>query len=262
MPEGGQATITGIVRRAYPSATDRRPSLLPRSPDDVRVNGGGSAAGGSGGAGAGPGASAGGASASGASPGASRPPDADLSDLAALEGRTVRVGGLVTDLTADGFRLDDGTAVGTVVLEDAAAAAGSLIEPGDAINVVGRVARLEDGAFGVVVTDPATIIIGTDPGSSGMASAPTSPVSSTPVVAVRTAGVADGLTALPMGGVGLISAVLVGLASVAVTVLRREQARRRLAMRVAERLAGLAPGAAPARPDPGPEREPRSATHA
>ncbi len=263
VPEGGQATITGIVRRAYPTATDRRPSLLPRSPDDVRVTGGSSPVGGGpGGVGASPGASAGGASGPGASPGASRPPDADLSDLATLEGRTVRVGGLVTDLTADGFRLDDGTAVGTVLLEGAAATSVSLIEPGDAINVVGRVSKLEDGAFGVVVTDPATIIIGTDPGSSGPASAPASPVSSTAVGAVRAAGVTDDLMVPPLGGVGLLSAVLVGLASVAVTVLRREQARRRLAVRVAARLAGLSPGGAPARPDPGPERDPRSATHA
>ena len=42
--------------------------------------------------------------------------DADLVDLATFVGRNVRVGGLVVDLRADGFTLDDGTATGRVVL--------------------------------------------------------------------------------------------------------------------------------------------------
>ncbi len=43
-------------------------------------------------------------------------PDADLVDLDARVGRLVRVGGLVVDLEPDGFTLDDGTAIGRVVL--------------------------------------------------------------------------------------------------------------------------------------------------
>ena len=52
--------------------------------------------------------------------------------LPGLAGQTVRVGGIVGDPTADGFTLDDGTAVGIVVLRGAAADLLSLIEPGDA----------------------------------------------------------------------------------------------------------------------------------
>ena len=89
--------------------------------------------------------------------------DADLADLAALVGRTVRVGGLVQDLRADGFTLDDGTAVGTIVLAGEAAELLPLIEPADAINVVGLV-EARDDEFLVVVDDPATVILGTDLG--------------------------------------------------------------------------------------------------
>ena len=65
----------------------------------------------------------------------------------------VRVGGLVRDLRPDGFRLDDGTAVGTVVLAGAALDWLPLIEPGDAINVVGRVSTADAGPV-VTVDDP------------------------------------------------------------------------------------------------------------
>ena len=53
-------------------------------------------------------------------PSAAAVPDADLVDLDAFVGRTVRVGGLVVDLASDGFTLDDGTATGRVVLSGAA----------------------------------------------------------------------------------------------------------------------------------------------
>ena len=42
--------------------------------------------------------------------------DADLVELEAFVGQRVRVGGLVVDLRADGFTLDDGTAIGRVIL--------------------------------------------------------------------------------------------------------------------------------------------------
>ena len=36
LPEGATVDVTGIVRRAYPNASDRRPSVLPRTAGDVR----------------------------------------------------------------------------------------------------------------------------------------------------------------------------------------------------------------------------------
>ena len=63
--------------------------------------------------------------------------DVDLRDLAAHVGRRVRVGGLVTEVTTDGVRLDDGTASALIVLDGDAADARSVLEPGDALNATG-----------------------------------------------------------------------------------------------------------------------------
>ena len=121
--EGRTATVTGIVRRPYPSATDRRFSVLPRFPADVDVGRVADPAGcrcrrgpvrtrvrrRSG------------------RPGAARPPGADSpapppepstptsSTSPRSSAQLVRVGGLVVDLDRDGFTLDDGTSVGRVV---------------------------------------------------------------------------------------------------------------------------------------------------
>ena len=273
LAEGRVATVVGIVRPAYPNAADRRPSVLPRSPGDIRVTGsatgtapagGGSTHGASGGtSGAGPATSTG--DSRGGLPSASTPaiPDADLRDLAAFDGRLVRVGGLVTELTADGFRLDDGTAVGRVVLAGPAAEWLGLIEPADAINVIGRVGTAGGGPA-VVVDDGAAISLGSDPnavaaGGGGATGDPSaSPRDAAAAVgdaphAARAAGLAGDLTALPGAGAGLLTLVLVSLASVAVTLVRRQHARRSLAARVAIRLAtitGTAPSAAASSPSP------------
>ena len=171
--EGRSIRVVGIVRLAFPSASDRRASLLPRSPADLDVGGAGAAAGAGGGGatgGTGTGAAAterDGATASGgpasASSAAPTVPDRDFADLAGAVGTVVRVGGLVTELVADGFLVDDGTAIGRVTLTGAAVEQLPLIEPGDAVNVIGRVTRREDGSFAVVVDDPAAISLGSDP---------------------------------------------------------------------------------------------------
>ena len=98
LPEGATVTVTGIVRVAYPNASDRRPSLLPRSAADVRVTAGPARPAGAGrgtstasGAGAADGPAADPSSVAAAA--ATVVPDADLASLAAQVGRTVRVGG-------------------------------------------------------------------------------------------------------------------------------------------------------------------------
>ena len=88
--------------------------------------------------------------------------DADLGDLATFVGRNVRVGGLVVDLRADGFTLDDGTATGRVILRAAALDSLALIEPDDALNVIGRVETGPDGPV-VVVDDPGRLFLAGDP---------------------------------------------------------------------------------------------------
>ena len=159
LTEGRAAEVVGVVRPPYPSATDRRPSILPRSRADVRqapAPASTPAAGAPGGNGSATGAADAGAR---ASAGPSAMP-ADLVDLDGLVGIDVRVGGLVVELRPDGFMLDDGTAIGRVVLAGSAAESAALIEPDDAINVTGVVAIQPDGLAAVIVDDPAAIVLG------------------------------------------------------------------------------------------------------
>ncbi len=242
---GRTATVTGIARRPYPSATDRRFAVTPRSPADVRVAGR---------------ADADAASATGSNAGASSPttsgapalataaPDADLVDLDARIGAVVRVGGLVVDLGPDGFTLDDGTAIGRVVLRGPALDRLALIEPDDALNATGRVEAAATGAI-LVVDDPAGIIQAGDPGAATAATSaeaspgPSAAPSGTPGTLGGSAGRLAGLSGtLPFdaGTAGLGTLAAISAASVAVTLLRRAYSRRRLSARIAGRLATFA----------------------
>ena len=159
--EGARATVVGVVRRPHPAATDRRFAVVPRSPADVRVTAGGAAraAGAtppSPGAGGRPGTVTGSGSGAPAPAAAGDAPvEADLARLAGLEGRRVRVGGLV--VANDGVQVvvDDGTATGALRLAGDAAMLLPLLEPGDAIAATGRVlpgpeARIEVRSAGDV----------------------------------------------------------------------------------------------------------------
>ena len=240
LTEGRVADVVGIVRPAYPSASDKRPSVLPRSTADVRQTGAPAASG------SGPGSGHGGSITTGtastaltASQGALKDAiDADIVDLETLLGSTVRVGGLVGELRPDGFTLDDATATGRIVLTGQAAELISLVEPGDAINATGRVERQADGELAVVVDDPAALVLGSALGGVG-ATEPASSSERGPIVApdVRVAAATDPLGLLPGAGAGLAGLVAVGLASVGVTMLRRRHDRRLLAARVTARLA-------------------------
>jgi hypothetical protein len=254
MVEGRTATIVGIVRRPYPGATDRRWSIAPRSPADVTVSAGGAGAGGAGGAGAGAsgggtdgsGGSGAGAEASGSGTGV---PDVDLVDLAGHVGQVVRVGGLVTELAPDGFLLDDGTAIGRVMLAGAAAEYLPLLEPGDALNATGRIEQAADG-YRVVVDDPAGLVRVGDPTLDQAAAGPLE-LSSDALESAASGQVsrlAGGLLGPDVPGVaGIVGIMLISAASLAVTVLRRQRARRRLTARVASRLASLAAPQGPER---------------
>ena len=264
--EGRSIDVVGIVRPAYPSATDRRPTILPRSPGDIRVGSGptdggptsGAQTGGTASGGPGGSSASGGGTPAGATATGETVPDADLADLGSIVGKTVRVGGLVVDIRPDGFLLDDATAQAPVVLRDDAADWIPLIEPEDAINVIGRVERLEDGALAVVVTDPAAIVLGSDPTAAGVnGHAPPSPASPAGKEMAgggrpRSAGFGDDLGALPGAGAGFASLLGISLASLGVTLLRRRQARRLLAARVAARLSAIGGTEALAEPVAGP----------
>jgi len=233
--EGRTATIVGIVRRPYPGATDRRWSVAPRSTADVATATAGSA-------GAARDGSDQAAGAGSAATGSAAIPNVDLVDLAGHVGQIVRVGGLVTELVPDGFLLDDGTAIGRVVLAGAAAEYLPLLEPGDALNATGRV--VQDGAeYRVVVDDPAGLVRVGDPTLDPTASSPVGESSGVPESAVPGQGgrLAGGLLGPDApGAVGVVGIMLVSAASLAVTLLRRQRARRRLAARIAARVASLA----------------------
>ena len=102
---------------------------------------------------------------------ASAAEDADLVDVASMTGRLVRVGGLVVDLRPDGFTLDDGTAIGRVVLRGTALDQLPLVEPDDALNAIGRVEATADGPV-VAVDDPAGLIQAGDPVPAEASSSP------------------------------------------------------------------------------------------
>jgi hypothetical protein len=230
--EGRHATIVGIVRRAYPSATDRRFAVVPRGPADVAL------AAARGIPGTSPSRASHGIAAGPAAAGAQRQPaDVDLVDLPANLGRFVRVGGLVADLAADGVSLDDGTDVARVVLAGSAADYLPLLETGDAINAAGYVERRGDETV-VVVRDPALLERVVDlAGPSSSASAPEPGPSASD--GGRAPSVAAGTTPTGLGAsgtAGVASLALISLASAAVTLLRRQRVRRRLLARVVARL--------------------------
>jgi hypothetical protein len=248
LTEGSIAEVVGIVRPPYPTASDKRPSILPRSSADLRQSGRTAASHRSGEISVG-GAPAGRSTSSGALE--DRVVDADLVDLGSLIGSAVRVGGLVVELAADGFTLDDGTATGRVVLRGTAADLLDLVEPSDAINATGRVERTPADELVVVVDDPAGIVLGSGldaldgpaspaPDGSHLAETPTD---------TRIAAFTDPAALLPGAGAGVVGILAVGLASVATTIIRRRHGRRLLAARVATRLAAVTGVQRPVRRD-------------
>jgi hypothetical protein len=181
--------------------------------------------------------------------------DIDLAQIRDHLGTLVRVGGLVGEVRADGFALDDGTALGRVVLSGAALDQLPLIETGDALNAIGIVQVGADpaanGGHVVVVSDPAGIVRVGDPIGEAPSSAPIvepsiaiEPIVGEDPATHRASGLLD--TNLP--DIGIAGILLAGLASLAVTLLRRHRMRRRLAARVARRLSAIVsapPGTAP-----------------
>ena len=246
--EGRTATVTGIARRPAPTASDHRFAVTPRFPADLRVASGVDSTSATGAASHGGATTPSSSSASG-SPGtaAAAAPDADLDGLAAYSGEMVRVGGLVVDLRPDGFTLDDGTAIGRIVLRGAALELLPLVEPDDALNAIGRVEAVTDG-FVVVVEDPAGIILAGDPVAAGgpLASATTGDAQPSgdgdPAAAAtsRLAGFGAAPWPVDAGTAGLGTLFAISALSVAVTVFRRSRSRRRLAARIAGRLASFA----------------------
>lgn len=240
---GRRITATGIVKRPYPTANDRRYAVLPRGGADVAIG----PASGSGAAMRGGGAArlGGGSGAASAQEGADITPDTDLAVLGEHIGERVRVGGLVVRTARDGFDLDDGTAIAHVVLrDDMAALIGSLRED-EAVAATGTV-ELVNGAPAVVVDDAGTLVRvgtlgqaipigGTQDGSAAGAGAD-------PVEAATE--ITDGAFNGGMGLAGLFTVALVTTLAVTAGTLRRRLERRRIRAVLVERLATLGPRSA------------------
>jgi hypothetical protein len=150
---GRRITVVGIVKRPYPTASDRRFAVLPRSAGDVAIGPAGD--GGPMTAVAPVGSTGGGGQPTGQ--GIDVTPDTDLAMLLEHVGERVRVGGLVARLAEDGFDLDDGTALARVVLRGELGALLPYLREGEAVAATGSV-ELVDGAAVVVVDDDGSLV--------------------------------------------------------------------------------------------------------
>ena len=232
---GRRVTVTGIVRRPYPTASDRRFAVLPRSRSDLDVvTSGTGAAPESVGSGNGSRGATGQAS---ADPGAAAiTPDTDLATLADLVGQRVKVGGLVARVAEDGFDLDDGTALARVALRGEMRSLLPHLRQGEAVAATGRV-ELLDGAPVVVVDDEGNLVrvgtLGEGVPIGNAAPAASAGLGDDPVTADASGGLGG---PVPMSLFALAS--LTGL-SVFTSVLRRRFLRRRLRFALVDRLRGL-----------------------
>lgn len=251
--EGRAVTIVGIVRRPYPSAADQRWSVVPRGPWDVATGPAGSTASGSGGVRgtSGPRGSGGtaqgdragaqGRGVDGSAPASAEVPPVDLATLGEHIGAVVRVGGIVTARTRDGFILDDGTAIGPVELRGDAAAFLDLIEAGDALGIIGRVEVHDGGELTVAATDPAGLVRLGSLGEAVPIAAGLRPAASAAPLPrpVSSAGVAEPLSGPDGGWFGAAGLALVSALSLLATAVRRRRAHVRLAGVIATRVAEL-----------------------
>jgi DNA/RNA endonuclease YhcR with UshA esterase domain len=241
LAEGASVTIVGIVKRPYPTATDRRFAVLPRSGADLLTSGASGSGGGTGRGSTGSGRGNGEAGAPDATTGVTDvTPDTDLAALGEHLGAQVRVGGLVTAVAADGVDLDDGSATGHLVFRGDAVELLPYLRTGDAIAATGRVEQL-DGAIVVIVDGAADVVRVGDLGQAVPVIVPgASPAggSAEPSDAglTRAGGLVDGpetWSIAAMGGLSLLSLV--------VTLIRRRRARQRLRTVIVARLATLKP---------------------
>lgn len=237
---GRPVTVTGIVRRPYPTATDRRFAVLPRDGHDLALGPAANDSGNtSGGSGVGTGQVAAGPSPSPL--GVDITPDTDLAVLADHVGERVRVGGLIARLTDDGFDLDDGTALAQVVLRGSMSDLLPHLRAGEAIAATG-VVELDGGAAIVVVDDEGALF---RVGSLGQAlpiagaAGPQASVGSDSDASLNADAIGLGPDLAPASAITLIGLALLSLAA---TVVRRQVQRRRLRAVLVARLAGLRAG--------------------
>lgn len=185
---GRSARITGIVKRAHPSATDQRFAVAPRSRKDIRLgrvtrvdDDGGDAAG--------DGADRDGDDFAAAGASGGDVLAATLGSLDGLEDRLVRVGGRVEQVAERRLTLDDGTARGSLRLADTAGRLDAAVRVGEVVNAIGRVQRHQQRGAEVVVGSVADVRRAADLARAGTATAEIRPVTSSDARA--TSGIID-----------------------------------------------------------------------
>ncbi len=266
MVEGATTTVVGIVRRPYPTANDRRFSVVPRGPGDVAIGatahgagangsdaGDGSTGGGTDSGSSGVTTGAGGQGSvnsstggSGDGQGTDGTPRVDLGAIGGYAGQTVTVGGVVAQLSSDGVLLDDGTATVWIVFRGQALSLVPDIAVDDALEVTGAV----EGASGhesIGVEDPAAVVVTGLQGGAGSQTTSAAPTDGGPTGGGVSVGIGDDSTVVdrpaPAGPTALAFvvavALLVGVGVVAAVVAWRMRQRRRVAERVAGRLEAL-----------------------
>ncbi len=231
---GRRITVTGIVKRPYPTASDRRFALLPRNGGDVAIGPAGDGAP-SGTLGTSPTGNAG-----SSTPSANITPDTDLATLLDHVGARVRVGGVIAAVAGDGFDLDDGTALAHVVLRGDIAVMVPHLREGEAIAATGTVEML-DGAAIVVVGDDGTLVRVGSLGQALPIGGPLAPGGPTPgssgdpgAMTADTTGLGSGI-----GPTSVLALASITAMSVLMTTLRRRLMRRQLRTVLVGRLATL-----------------------
>jgi len=240
---GRPVTVAGIVRRPYPTATDRRFSVLPRDSHDLAVGPAGSAGTSAGAPGGGSDPAGPGAGTSASPTSVDITPDTDLAVLGDRIGERVRIGGLIARLTLDGFELDDATALARVELVDGMLDLLPHLRSGEAIAATGIVEL--DGAVPIVVVgDDGTLFRVGSLGQALPVGAPTSPAASEPAgggASLNADATGLGPDVAPSSVFTLAALVLL---SVAATIVRRRLLRRRLRAVLVARLTSLRDGGA------------------
>jgi len=169
---GRSATIIGIVKRPYPTASDQRFTVVPRMPSDIKLGEAStkpdpSASPGTGGGRRFPVTGAGSSTepiGGGDGNGNNvplpvpngRPLAMTLADIAAHEGELVSIGGRIEALDGDRLLVADGTSLAAVRLAPEAAAIGPA-RPGMLINARGTITRTEQGGLEIVVDKAANL---------------------------------------------------------------------------------------------------------
>ena len=252
MVEGRSATVTGLVKRAYPTASDQRFAVVPRTGADIALGAtapgadstdvdgtspgatvGGPGPGGPGPGGPGPGghgppqvAGSGGPTGTGSGVGwgpglasgtTGAASDVDLADLATFEGRTVRVGGRVTDVTAERIVIDDGTAQAPLRTRAARYSLDLAPEVGTLVNAIGVATESTDGDWEVVLASLADIT--TPAGILTVARVPDDAASSPGSLKGTVSEASSGPGPGPADGVALIVALVALAAAAAVMSL-------------------------------------------